>query len=174
MKRIAAAVSALGFFTVFSVAQVCAAPLYVEKVDLPVHSTMAEIYSNLHAAGYKIVLKLNILKLIEGQQKTLKIPDFDAVHFTDVRAIVFCNPYDFSKLLNTYWPSAAACPLNLTVFGRGQNSYIVYGERSAYAGDSSANKKVTEAVDKGVIKALQQIPMSRELHKIPGWVAPAA
>ncbi|MDD3759583.1 MAG: DUF302 domain-containing protein [Acidithiobacillus sp.] len=174
MKRITAAISALGLFTVFSVAQVCAAPLYVEKVDLPIHSTMAEIYGNLHAAGYKIVLKLNILKLIEEQQKTLKIPDFDAVHFSDVRAIVFCNPYDFSKLLNTYWPSAAACPLNLTVFGRGQNSYIVYGERSAYAGDSSANKKVTEAVDNGVIKALQQIPMSRELHKIPGWVAPAA
>ncbi|WP_308388102.1 DUF302 domain-containing protein [Acidithiobacillus sp. AMEEHan] len=172
MKRITAAV--LGFFTVFTVTQACAAPLYVEKVDLPIASTMSEITNSLHAAGYKIVLKLNILKLIEGQQKTLKIPDFDAVHFTDARAIVFCNPYDFSKLLNTYWPSAAACPLNLTVFGRGQDSYIVYGERIAYAGTSSANKKVTKAVDSGVIKALQQIPMSRELHKIPDWVAPAA
>ena len=174
MKRITATLAALGLFTVFSIAQAGAAPLYVEKVDLPIKSTMSEINSNLHAAGYKIVLKLNILKLVEAQQKSLKIPDFDAVHFTDVRALVFCNPYDFSKLLNTYWPSAAACPLNLTVFGRGQSSYIVYGERTAYAGTSTANKKVAESIDQGVIKALQQIPMSRALHKIPDWVAPAA
>ncbi|WP_348550474.1 DUF302 domain-containing protein [Acidithiobacillus sp.] len=171
MKKIPILLPAL--CTVFAAVQAYAAPLYVEKVDLPVQSTMSEINSNLHAAGYKIVLKLNILKLVQAQQKTLKIPDFDAVHFTDVRALVFCNPYDFSKLLNTYWPSAAACPLNLTVFGRGQSSYIVYGERIAYAGNSAANKKVTTSVDHGVIKALQQIPMSRVLHKIPDWVAPA-
>ncbi len=163
--------SSFGLLALTTLMPVLAAPLYVEKVDLPIRTTMSEIQSNLHAAGYKVVLKLNILHLIQAQQKSLKIPDFNRPHFTDVRALVFCNPYDFNRLLNSYWPSAAACPLNLTVFGRGPTSYIVYGERIAYAGTSEINKKIAESVDNGVIKALQQIPMSHHLETIPSWVA---
>lgn len=143
-----------------------ASPVYVEKVDMPMQATMTEVKNVLHDGGYKIVLHLNILKLIQSQQKQLKIPDFNARKFTDVQALVFCNPYDFSKLLNADWPAAAGCPLTLDVFSKGPNSYIVYGLRADFA-NTPASKKITQSFDQAVIKVLQGIPMSRQISKIP-------
>ncbi len=141
-------------------------PVYVEKVDMPMQATMSEVKNVLHDGGYKIVLHLNILKLIQSQQKQLKIPDFNQHKFTDVQALVFCNPYDFSKLLNADWPAAAGCPLTLDVFSKGQNSYIVYGLRADFA-NTPTSKKITQKFDAEVIKVLQGIPMSRQITKIP-------
>lgn len=143
-----------------------ASPVYVEKVDMPMQATMTEVKNVLHDGGYKIVLHLNILKLIQSQQKQLKIPDFNARKFTDVQALVFCNPYDFSKLLNADWPAAAGCPLTLDVFSKGSNSYIVYGLRADFA-NTPASRKITQSFDQAVIKVLQGIPMSRQISKTP-------
>jgi len=143
-----------------------ASPVYIEKVDMPMKTTLSEVKDVLNDGDYKIFLHLNILKLIKVQQKQLKIPNFNEQKFTDVQALVFCNHYDFGKLLNAYWPSAAGCPLTLDVFSKGQNSYIVYGLRTDFA-TTNAAMKITKTVDSAVIKVLQGIPMSREITKLP-------
>ena len=139
-----------------------ASPLYVEKINMPMKTAIGEVNNVLKDGGYKIVLKLNILKLIDAQEKKLKIPHFNRPKFTDVRAVVFCNPYDFSNLLNTDWPVAAGCPLNLTVFSMGQTSYVVYGLRADYA-LGPRSKKIGNQLDQAVIRVLKGIPMSREV-----------
>ncbi|MGC9238823.1 MAG: DUF302 domain-containing protein [Acidithiobacillus sp.] len=141
-------------------------PVYIEKIDMPMAAAAHEVESVLHDGGYKIVLKLNILKLIGAQQKTLKIPHFNERHFSDIRAIVFCNPFDFSKLINSAWPVAAGCPLTLDIFSKGQTSYVVYGLRADYA-LTPQSRKIAEALDTSVIKVLQGIPMSRVEKDVP-------
>jgi len=142
-------------------------PVYIEKIDMPMTTAAREVESVLHDGGYKIVLKLNILKLIAAQQRTLKIKNFNARHFSDIRAIVFCNPFDFSKLINSAWPVAAGCPLTLDIFSKGQTSYVVYGLRADYA-LTPQSRRIAEGLDTSVIRVLQGIPMSRAVKSVPG------
>lgn len=140
-----------------------AGPMYVESVPAPISKVMPELQKALGQHHFKVVLHLNILKMIKAKQHVLHIPNLNKPGFSDVQSIVFCNPFFFNQLLNAHWQSAAACPLTLTVYGRGEKSYIVYPERVAITGSTPAIN-VAQKIDKAVIGALTSVPGAQPMR----------
>ncbi|MBU2764304.1 DUF302 domain-containing protein [Acidithiobacillus caldus] len=130
---------------------------YVETIAAPISQVAPELARALSTHHFKVVMHLDILKRIEAKEKVLHIPDLNKDRFTDVQAFVFCNPMFFSQLLNSDWKYAALCPLNLTVYGKGASTVIVYPERIAYAQKTPANR-TAQRIDSAVIAALKSIP----------------
>ncbi|MCE5361354.1 MAG: DUF302 domain-containing protein [Acidithiobacillus sp.] len=134
-----------------------AADMYVETIAAPINQVAPELTHALATHHFKVVTHLDILKRIEAKEKVLHIPHLNKGQFTDVQAFVFCNPMFFSQLLNSNWKSASLCPLNLTVYGKGGFTTIVYPERVAYAQKTPANG-TARRIDSAVIAALKSIP----------------
>ena len=134
-----------------------ATDLYVETISAPINQVAPELARALAAHHFKVVMHLDILKRIEAKEMQLHIPHLNRGQFTDVQAFVFCNPMFFSQLLNSDWKSASLCPLNLTVYGKGMSTTIVYPERIAYVQKTPANR-TAQRIDSAVIAALKSIP----------------
>ena len=134
-----------------------AGPMYVENIPAPISKVVPELKKALGQHHFKVVMDLNILKKIEAKQHVLHIPDLNKPGFSGVQSMVFCNPVFFNQLLNAHWQSATACPLTLTVYGRGDKSYIVYPKRVALTENTPA-LSVAKKIDKAVIGALSSVP----------------
>lgn len=140
-----------------------AGPMYVESVAAPISKVMPELQKALGQHHFKVVLHLDILKMIKAKQHMLHIPNLDKPGFSDVQSVVFCNPFFFNQLLNAHWESSAACPLTLTVYGRGEKSYIVYPKRVALTGNTPA-LNVAKKIDKAVVGALTSVPGAQPMR----------
>lgn len=134
-----------------------AADMYVETLPVPMSKASGEIQKALATHHFKVVMHIDILKRIEAKQSILHIQNLNPEKFQDVQAMVFCNPVLFSDLLSANWRSAAVCPLNLTIYGKGNQTTIAYPERAAFTNGTAASK-VGAKIDHLVIAALRSIP----------------
>lgn len=150
---------AVRFFALFCFCTITAsaADMYTETLPVPISKASGEIQKALSTHHFKVVMHIDILKRIEAKESVLHIQNLNPEKFQDVQAMVFCNPMLFSDLLSAHWSSAAACPLNLTIFGKGDQTTLVYPERVAFTHDTSADV-VGVKIDNLVIAALKSIP----------------
>ena len=162
LKLLKAGLAALGLWS-FGVGIASAGPVYVETIAAPMSKVMPELQKALGQHHFKVVMHLNILKMIQAKQAMLHIPDLNKPGFSDVQSIVFCNPFFFNQLLNTHWQSAAACPLTLTVYSRGGKSYIAYPKRTALTANTPA-VGVAKKIDQTVIGALSSVPGAQAMR----------
>ena len=80
----------------FGIGIAAAGPMYVESVAAPISKVMPELQKTLGQHHFKVVLHLDILKMIKAKQHILHISNLDKPGFSDVQSVVFCNPFFFS------------------------------------------------------------------------------
>ncbi len=136
-----------------------AASIYVETIPASMPVAQKEVRAALTHHHFKVVMNIDILRKIDAKQKMLHIPNFNKPGYSDVRALVFCNPFLFSGLLNGDSKTASVCPLNLTLYSKGKVTTVAYAERSAYTKGTGA-QAVGEKIDHMVIGSLKSIPGS--------------
>ncbi len=136
-----------------------AGSIYVETIPASMPVAQKEVRAALTHHHFKVVMNIDILRKIKAKQKILHIPDFNKAGYSDVRAMVFCNPVLFSGLLNGDPETASVCPLNLTMYSKGKVTTVAYAERSAYTHGTGA-QAVGEKIDHMVIGSLKSIPGS--------------
>ncbi len=136
-----------------------ASAFFVETVPMAMPAAQKAVIRALSSHHFKVVMKLDILHLIAAKQKILHVPDFNKPGFTDVRALVFCNPFLFSGLLNHAWKAASVCPLNVTLYSKAAKTTVVFPKRSVYT-RSTAARAVGRKIDRMVIDTLRTIPGS--------------
>ncbi|WP_297390352.1 DUF302 domain-containing protein [Acidiferrobacter sp.] len=136
-----------------------ASPFFVETVPMAMPAAQKAVVAALTSHHFKVVMKLDILHLIASKQKMLHIPHFNKPGFTDVRALVFCNPFLFSGLLNHSWKTASACPLDVTLYSKAAKTTVVFAKRSVYT-RGTASRAVGRKIDRMVIGGLKAIPGS--------------
>ncbi|MEY2343348.1 hypothetical protein AB4090_14815 [Acidithiobacillus sp. IBUN Pt1247-S3] len=135
------------------------ASFYTETIPAPMASAQKEVVQALSHGHFKVVMNLDILKRIEAKQKVLHIPNLNQGGYADARAIVFCNPFLFSALLNSNWQASSVCPLNLTLLSKGSDTTVIFPRRAIYTHATKASL-VGMKIDKMVISSLQTIPGS--------------
>ncbi|WP_348550622.1 hypothetical protein [Acidithiobacillus sp.] len=133
---------------------------YTETISAPMATAQKEVVNALSRGHFKVVMNLDILKRIEAKQKVLHIPNLNQGGYADARAIVFCNPFLFSSLLNSDWKASSVCPLNLTLLSKGSSTTVIFPKRTAYTHSTKASS-VGMKMDKMVIASLKAIPESR-------------
>lgn len=148
---VAAGLSLLG------VAAAWASPFFVETLPVAMPAAQKAVDRALVRHHFKVVMTIDILHRIEAKQKILHIPHFNRPGFTDVRALVFCNPVLFSGLLNHAWKAASVCPLNVTLYSKGAKTTIVFPKRAPYTRATRA-RAVGRRIDRMVIQSLKSIP----------------
>ncbi len=132
---------------------------YTVTIPANMMTAQKEVLQALGRGHFKVVMNLDILRRIKAKQKFLHIPQLNKGDYSDARAIVFCNPFLFSALLNSDWKTASVCPLNLTLLSKGNMTTVIFPERSAYTHATKANL-VGMKIDKMVISSLKTIPGS--------------
>lgn len=136
-----------------------AASVFTETLKVPMPQAQKEVRSALQSHHMKVVMTIDILKKIKAKQKVLHMANFNQPGFSDVRAMVFCNPVLFNQLLDSDWKDAAVCPLTLTLFSKDNVTHVAFAERSAYTAGGPA-QDAGQRVDKLVISSLKSIPGS--------------
>lgn len=148
-----------GGLGLLGIAAAQASAFFVESVPMAMPAAQKAVMQALGSHHFKVVMKLDILHLIAAKQKMLHVPNFDKPGFSDVRALVFCNPFLFSGLLNHAWTTASICPLSVTLYSKASKTTVVFPKRSVYTKATGA-RAVGRKIDDMVITSLRAIPGS--------------
>lgn len=134
-----------------------ASSIFEETFPTPVAKVVPALKTALSDHHFKILTQIDILHRVAAKSKQLNIKDFNRAGYSNVTAVVFCNPVFFSKLLNADPAAASVCPLSLTVYGLKGKTIIAYPEREPMASGTPA-QNIARQIDKSVIAALSGLP----------------
>lgn len=153
MKKNLIAVMALALIPIVSIAR----PLYIRAV----HAPMGVVYKNLVVAlgrqGFKVPWGMNIEKRLRMANHALHLPNFNAQHLTDVRAMIACNPFFFNTIANADPAMIALCPLHITLVSKAGVTYIQYPKEIALAAHTPV-AKIARLMDRKMERAINAVP----------------
>lgn len=112
-----------------------------------------EINSQLEAQRFYVIFEPNIGGSIANFKERWG-EDYNRNGFTEIRSLVFCNPWYVNQVLNLDPEMAALCPLSLTLLQKGNQTEIMMLRPSAIKPESPAQKILLE-LEADLMKALQ-------------------
>ncbi len=112
-----------------------------------------EIHSQLEAQRFYVIFEPNIGGSIASFKERWG-EDYNRNGFSEIRSLVFCNPWYVNQVLNLDPEMAALCPLSLTLLQKGDQTQIMMLRPSAIKPESPAQKILIE-LEADLIKALK-------------------
>ncbi|MHB1566591.1 MAG: DUF302 domain-containing protein [Acidiferrobacter sp.] len=153
MKKNLVAVMALALIPIVSNAK----PLYIRAVHAPIGIVYKNLVVALGHQGFKVPWGINIEKRMQMANRTLHMPNFNAQHLTDVRAMMVCNPFLFNAIANADPTMIALCPLHITLVSKGGVTYVQYPKEIALAAHTPV-AKIARLIDTKIERAINAVP----------------
>lgn len=153
MKKHMAAVIALILMPIISYAR----PLYVRAIHAPMGVVYKDLVATLGHQGFRVPWGINIEKRLRMANPMLHLPNFNAQHLTDVRAMVICNPFLFNAIANADPTMIAICPMHITLVSTGGVTYVQYPREIAIAAHTPV-AKIARLIDTKIERAINAVP----------------
>jgi len=122
-------------------------PLVYEKI---IRGGMDKIYRQVFTAlennGYYVIFEPNIGKSLSNFA-TRWGDDYNKNKLDSIRSMVFCNGWYANQVSNIDPKLLALCPLNITLYGKGKKTHVLFVLPSKIAVGSKAYKIVKELED---------------------------
>lgn len=134
-----------------------ARPLYIRAIHAPIGVVYKNLVISLGHEGFKVPWGLDIEKHLKMANKKLHLPNFNAQHLSDVRAMIVCNPFLFNTIANEDPTMIELCPLHITLVSKNGMTYVQYPKESELAAHTPV-AAVAKLIDTKIERAINAVP----------------
>lgn len=127
--------------------------IYVASVDKPIDAIYKNLYDNLEASNFFVVLEPHISKNM-ARFKERWGKDYNQNKLQDIRSLVVCNVWYVNQVANMDPDMLAFCPLRLSLAQKEGKTRILFVRPTAAASNSPA-KPVLAEVETIIINAIK-------------------
>lgn len=114
-----------------------------------------EISQALEESRFYVIFEPNIGRSLKHYQERWG-EDYNRHGYSEIRSLVFCNPWYANQVINKDPEMGALCPLSVTLQHRGETTYIKFLRPSQINPESPAQEILIE-LENDIVKALKAV-----------------